>query len=50
MTMFTVGFILTGPEEPPGEHGWPQSCGEPEDPQQGKLHDNRLHHSEVFYI
>ncbi|KAF0024720.1 hypothetical protein F2P81_023522 [Scophthalmus maximus] len=26
---------LGGPEEPPGEHGRPQSGGEPQDPQQG---------------
>lgn len=32
-----MSFILTGPEKPPREHGRPQSCGEPEDPEQGKL-------------
>lgn len=39
---FTLDFILAGPEKPPGEHGRPQSCGEPENPEQGKLRRLRL--------
>lgn len=33
----TLSLILTGSEEPPGEHGRPESSGEPEDPEQGNL-------------
>ena len=33
----TLSLILTGSEEPAGEHGRPESSGEPEDPEQGNL-------------